>query len=65
MSIVSLLHRPDHFESWKIAHDKPRDPAVEVHGVYVANKKDPAGNYGSKFVHHMSCQYIYIHSYPS
>ncbi|CDH55759.1 alkaline phosphatase [Lichtheimia corymbifera JMRC:FSU:9682] len=41
-----IFTRPDHFESWKIAHDKPRDPAVEVHGVYVANKKDPAGNYG-------------------
>lgn len=63
-----LFHRPDHFESWKIAHDKPRDPAVEVHGVYVANKKDPAGNYGSKFCssHVVSmCMCMCIHCYPS
>ncbi|KAI8139995.1 alkaline phosphatase [Fennellomyces sp. T-0311] len=38
---------PDHYEAWKIAHDKPRDPAVEKDGIYIANENDPAGKYGA------------------
>ncbi|KAI9311773.1 alkaline-phosphatase-like protein [Dichotomocladium elegans] len=37
---------PDHFESWKISHDSPREPAVEAHGKYIANVHDAAGKDG-------------------